>query len=223
VAAGRLVVVSGTGTEIGKTHLAEALLLAWRAGGVRAAGVKPVESGVTGDALTDARRLQRASAFHVKPSPYVFADPISPHLAARREGVVIRPEAIAAWLADLRPRADVLLVELPGGLFSPLGEGLLNAGLAAVLHPDRLLLVAPDRLGVIHDVVAATRAAAGVPLSIDAVALVPPERTDASTTTNAGELARFIACPVFPPGPRAAPETMAASAAVRATAQALLR
>jgi dethiobiotin synthetase len=220
---GRLVIVTGTGTEIGKTHLAEALLLAWGAQGLRAAGVKPVESGVSGEGLTDADRLERASSFHVKRSLYTFAEPISPHLAARRQGVVIRPESVADSLADLRPQADVVLVELPGGLFSPLANGLLNADLARSLSPDRLLLVAPDRIGVIHDVLAATRAASALPLQIDGIALVPPAHADASTSTNAGELPRFTSCPVFPPVPRAEPAAMATSEPVRAIAQALLR
>lgn len=213
--AGRLVVVSGTGTEIGKTHVSEALLLAWRARGLRAVGVKPVESGIPAHAdpetasRTDAGRLARASSFHVKPFGLALRDPISPHLAARREGITTRPEPLVEAARALLPSADVVLVELPGGLFSPLADGLLNADLAARLAPDAVLLVAPDRLGVLHDSIAATRAAGTVALRIDGLVLVAPERPDASTGTNAAELARFVVVPVLATIGRASPAELA--------------
>jgi dethiobiotin synthetase len=62
-----LVVVTGTGTSIGKTHFAEALILAWRRT-ARVLGLKPIESGVVPGALTDVERLQAVSSFHVKQS-----------------------------------------------------------------------------------------------------------------------------------------------------------
>jgi dethiobiotin synthetase len=227
--AARLVVVSGTGTEIGKTHTSEALLLAWRARGMRAVGVKPVESGVPADgasdaaAPTDAARLARASSFHVKPFGVALRDPISPHLAARRQGVTIRAEPLVDAVRALLPSADLLLVELPGGLFSPLADDLLNAGLAARLAPDAVLLVAPDRLGVLHDTIATTRAAAATALRIDALLLVAPERPDASTGTNAAELARFVPLPVLATVGRGAPAELAVTPEIQRLASELLR
>jgi len=218
--AGRLVVISGTGTEIGKTHASEALLLAWRARGLRAVGVKPVESGVPGDAdshaaaRTDAARLARASALHVPRFCVALRDPISPHLAARREGITIRPEPLVEAVHALLPSADLVLVELPGGLFSPLSDTLLNADLAARLVPDAVLLVAPDRLGVLHDTIAATRAAAAMALRIDGLILVAPDRPDASSGSNATELARFVPAPVLATVGRAPPAELALTPAV---------
>jgi dethiobiotin synthetase len=186
--ASKLVVLSGTGTEIGKTHVAEALLLAWRGLGITAIGLKPVESGVDGATVSDSERLAAVSAFHVKPL-YALRDPVAPHLAAQREGIVLRREAIVESIHTVRDRAEILLVELPGGLFSPVLEDTLNADLAAALVPQELLVVAPDRLGVLHDVIATIRAAATVPLHIDGVVLVAPALPDLSTGTNAPELA----------------------------------
>jgi len=81
-----LLVVTGTGTEIGKTHTACALASAWGRS-AKVAAVKPIESGGTADG--DA--LGRVSTFHVTRcrAPYMYANPVSPHLAGRREG---RPE-----------------------------------------------------------------------------------------------------------------------------------
>ena len=207
----RLIVVAGTGTEIGKTHLAEALLRAMGAAGLRVAGLKPVESGV-GAGESDRARLSRASTFHVQPFGVALKAPVSPHRAAREEGVTLPLDALAAGIEATRSDADFVLVELAGGLFTPLSPSMLNADFALRLAPDFLLLVAPDRLGVLHDVLATTRAAAATALRIDGIALVQPERRDASTGTNAAELAAFAPVPVLATVPRAAPSTLAARA-----------
>jgi dethiobiotin synthetase len=217
---GQLVVVTGTGTEIGKTHLSEALLRALAEGGQRrVAGIKPIESGVSPDVETDAQRLERASTFHVKPPVYALAAPVSPHLAAREAGVEIDVAPIAAAIRPLRTDADVLLVELPGGLFSPLSPTATNADLAQWLAPDFVLLVCPDRLGVLHDVGAALRAARGVPLTIHATAVMAPLTADASTGRNATELADVVRAPRVFSVPRAPVDRLATDPAIRALAQ----
>jgi dethiobiotin synthetase len=208
---GRLIVVAGTGTGIGKTHLAEALLLAWRRHAKRVVGLKPVESGVAdpADPASDGARLARAASFHVKHDRHVFPDPVSPHLAARSAGTMLTMEMFAAPIALARPQADGVLVELPGGLFTPLAPELLNADVARDLRPDVLLLVAPDRLGVLHDVVAATVAARALSVTVHAVVLVAPEQPDASTGRNARELVTLIDLPLLATVPRGSPEELA--------------
>ncbi|MGH7434966.1 MAG: dethiobiotin synthase [Polyangiaceae bacterium] len=205
---GRLVVVSGTGTGIGKTHVAEALLLALGHRGIRAAGIKPVETGFDGSPTSDEARLARASPFHVKHSGVRFSDPVSPHLAAREAGRVIALADLVAEIEALRCHAEVVLAELAGGLFSPLSDTETNADLANALRPDVLLLVAPDRLGVLHDVIAATRAAEAGALPVDGIVLVAPDHPDTSTGRNAPEIARMRAIPVFGPVPRGSPEDL---------------
>lgn len=214
----RLLVVSGTGTGIGKTHATAALLGAWA--GVLAelgveqplvAGLKPVESGATPGSPSDARTLEQASTFHVKrfPPPYMLARPVSPHLAAEAEGRTIALEPIADYVDGIRKLTHGVAVELPGGLFTPLAPELVNADVALALKPDALLLMAPDRLGVLHDVSAATRAAAALGLAISGVVLVAPELADASTGTNAAELPKVTRVPVVAVLPRADIATLA--------------
>lgn len=219
---GRLVVVTGTGTEIGKTHVTEALLLALGRRGMAAAGIKPVESGV-GQGTTDAERLRNASSFHVKHAGVALEAPISPHLAARRQGIVLDVDALVAGVrAALLGGPDLLVTELPGGLFTPLSDDALNADFAAALAPDVLLLVAPDRLGVLHDVLATVRAARAMNLRVDGIVLVAPERSDASTETNALELARILPVPVLAIVPRGSVSTLADGVAMAAVVRALL-
>ncbi|MEA2750691.1 MAG: dethiobiotin synthetase [Myxococcales bacterium] len=227
-----LVVVTGTGTGIGKTHAAVGLVLAWarllREAGLErpeVAGLKPVETGVVDGATTDASTLEHASTFHVKrfPPPYMLARAVSPHLAAADEGRTIELAPIRDFVAAVRAAADAVVVELPGGLFSPLGPQLDNADVARGLAPDALLLVVPDRLGVLHDVAAATRAAHASGLSITGIVMVAPEHADASTGTNAVELAVVTDVPVLAQLPRADVATLSARADLSAILGELVR
>ena len=217
-----LVVLSGTGTGIGKTHVGEALLLAWAAAGVPAAGIKPVESGVDGTSPSDAERLAAASTFHVELSRYALRAPIAPHLAAEREGIVLDPDRVRGSVEHACARGALVLLELPGGLFSPLTATMPNAEFAATLAPAAVLVVAPDRLGVLHDVGAAVRAASTVPLRIDGLLLVAPEQPDLSTGTNAAALAKLVHPPVLATLPRGSPSALAAALAPTARTLAAL-
>ena len=205
---GRLVLVSGTATGIGKTHFAAALLLAARKRVARVAGIKPVESGVNRWVESDASTLSRYSSFHVKPFGYALPEAVSPHLAARRAGVRIETANLEVGIAGARADADLVVVELAGGLFTPLSDNILNADLAARCAADVLLLVAPDRLGALHDVLATVRAADAMDLRVGAIVMVAPELRDESTGSNADELARFLSIPVLACFPRASIEDL---------------
>jgi dethiobiotin synthetase len=204
---GQLVIISGTGTSIGKTHFGEALIQTWGRLG-RVVGLKPIESGVGSGMRTDANRLAAASSFHVKQEGYAFGAAVSPHLAARYEGTEIRADFVVKLIERARQQADVVVVELPGGLFSPIAPGVLNADLAKTLSATCVLLVVPDRLGALHDVVAATRAASGGSLRVDGIVLMAPDQVDASTGHNAPELRHLVAVPVLAALPRAPPAVL---------------
>ena len=196
------IVVVATGTDVGKTHVTCALLAHLRASKIPALGWKPIASGGTEDAKQHA---DAAGTDYVHPS-YAFAKPISPHLAAREEGVTIDFEKLRVRADELERRGGVLVVETAGGMFSPLVPELSKA-----LAPASFVLVAPDRLGVLHDVTAVARAA-DIPLA--GVVLSTPESSDASTGTNAAEIERLRILPLLAVFPRAAwdfPESHAAA------------
>ncbi len=220
---GKMLIVTGTGTGIGKTHVAEALLLALRDKDRRAAGIKPIESGGDGPD-SDALRLRRASSFHVKHSGLRLKEPISPHLAARREGVAVDVHRLAREARLCLDDVDVLVVELAGGLFTPLTYEALNVDFAARLGGDALLLVAPDRLGALHDTLATVRAAEAVGVAVDTIVLVTPEQSDASTATNGAELVRLLPeRRIAGTLPRAAPAVLADHPVVARITARLLR
>lgn len=205
-----LIIVSGTGTEIGKTFAAKALVGAWAKGTRSIAGLKPIESG--GRAV-DAAELGQVSTFHVTrfTPPYLLMDPVSPHLAARREQRAIDLPAVVAWVEQIREAADGTVVELAGGLFTPLrDDGATNADLLRMLGPTHVLLVAPDRLGVLHDVTATARAARSEHIEINGIVLSAPAEPDITTGTNGDELTQLFAG--HPPVIAVIPRTTATNA-----------
>jgi dethiobiotin synthetase len=211
----RRIVVLGTGTGVGKTWLARELIRALRAGGRRAIGLKPIESGVVDPDATDGALLAsatfddpaRARALELS-APYRFPDPISPHLAARRVDRSVSIERALIYVREresspepAEPAFEVSVVETAGGLFSPLAPGATNWDLAQALAPARWLLVAPDALGVLHDLTATLIAARSRGHEPDAIALCRARPADASTGTNAGEIELLRLAPrpvVFP-------------------------
>ena len=201
------IVVLGTGTNVGKTWLGCALLDRLRARGRLGIGLKPVESGVSEAMPSDGSLLAAPAAREPAPAPYRFHDPVSPHLAARRAGTSVELSQILTYVQIhesgwLSAAPEVTVVETAGGLLTPLAPGLTNFDFARALDPARWLLVAPDALGVLHDLSATLGVCRALGRTPDAVALCRARPLDASTGTNAEELARLgiTASPFVFPG-----------------------
>lgn len=202
------IVIVGTGTEIGKTHASIALTSSLVAMGHSVVALKPIESGVPinpKDASTDAGSLAAFSSYPAGSPPYAFPDPVSPHLAARRAGVTIDFDRITAWVNGHSAR--VVLVETAGALLSPIDRGRTNLDLVRALKPNYVLLVAPDRLGVLHDVSAALLAYRTLAPDLPPATLLlqPPTTPDFSTETNAAEIVTLDIAPKVFTFPRAKP------------------
>lgn len=205
------VVVLGTGTNVGKTYVTEALSRALQALRPDAAvvPVKPIESGYLPGPDSDAARLARTASGAAPPNPhplYGLDAPVSPHLAARRAGVgPIDPQAIASWLTRWETGVTShavssqlwSIVETAGALFSPLSPQATNFELALALEPGLWVLVAPDALGVLHDVRVTWEACARRGRQPDYLLLSAARPADASTGTNSDELRSLgIASPI---------------------------
>ncbi|HHH11017.1 MAG TPA: dethiobiotin synthase [Sorangium sp.] len=187
------VVVVGAGTEIGKTHVSCLLLQALRRRGEQWQGIKPIESGVAPGQLarSDAARLAQAAGHERRRPRYLFVEPISPHLAARRSDITIELEEVARWVATFGD--SDLVIETAGGLMSPLNEGTANLELVERITADGVVVVVADRLGALHDVNSMMTLLGARHPSLcenDAVmvALCAPHSADASTGTNAAEV-----------------------------------
>ena len=180
------VVMLGTGTDVGKTYVTERLAAGLR---FRASvlALKPIESGVVEGTRGDAQRIAQAAGHPAPLSPWRFERPVSPHLAAREQGHTIDVGAVVEWIEECERAspARVTLIETAGGVCSPLAPGATNLELAQSLEPALWILIAPDSLGVLHDVTATLRA---LPRTPDAVVLSAARPGDASSGSNAAEL-----------------------------------
>ena len=208
------VVIVGCGTGVGKTRVSVALLRAMTSRGITALGLKPIESGVarapgstTPPHGSDAAALAEAGSVRtplVHPL-YGLRDPVSPHLAARTSNIHLDIGLVAAWVAQAEasvttsivpPSALWTVVETAGGVFSPLGVGIANFELARQLDPAIWVLVAPDSLGVLHEVSSTLKAMRASGREPDHLVLSGAREPDASTGGNASELATLgIATP----------------------------
>jgi len=152
-----VVLVAGTGTEVGKTWVSARLLEAWRAAGLTVAARKPAQSFAPGDGPTDADVLAGASGEDpdvVCPPARSYPVPMAPPMAA---DVLGRPVPTVAALADVDwPGAPVALglVETAGGVRSPQGDDGDVTDLIDALAPapDAVVLVADAGLGTVNAV-----------------------------------------------------------------------
>lgn len=149
----RTILVTGSDTGVGKTHVVGELARQCAAGGANVQIVKVVETGT--DALPDgegdaarARRLAGGApaAFTLVSLPV----PLSPPAAAALAGVPLSLEALVAKLQALPP-CDWRICEGAGGIATPVDDRARDwADFAAAIGPQAVVIVVADRLGAIN-------------------------------------------------------------------------
>ncbi|MYR73997.1 MULTISPECIES: dethiobiotin synthase [unclassified Streptomyces] len=145
-----VLVVSGTGTEIGKTVVTAAVAAAFR--DRRVAVLKPAQTGLAPGEPGDAAEAARLAGAHVTAVELArFPEPLAPETAARRAGLPpVRPYEIAEAAQKLATEHDLVLVEGAGGLLVRYdGEGSTLADAARLLAAP-VLIVAPAGLGTLN-------------------------------------------------------------------------
>ncbi|HEV7756784.1 MAG TPA: dethiobiotin synthase [Mycobacteriales bacterium] len=146
-----VLLVSGTGTEVGKTAVTAAVAALAVARGSSVAVVKPAQTGVGPDEPGDLAEVARLAP---GVTTYEFArypDPLSPEAAARRSGVDgLALESVASAVRDLAVGHDLVLVEGAGGvLVRYAADGWTFADLARALEAP-VLVVATAGLGTLN-------------------------------------------------------------------------
>lgn len=183
--------ITGTDTDVGKTHIACALARALSAESINVIPRKPVESGCKRQDQklipADALALKHAASYSGDLDlvcPYRFEPAISPNLAARLADTPLIIEQLkTACLNEINPDTDFLLVEGAGGFYSPLCSDGLNADLAQALGLP-ILLVAEDRLGCINQVLLSLEAIQTRGLTPVAVILSSVKKPDENSAMN---------------------------------------
>jgi dethiobiotin synthetase len=149
--------ITATGTDVGKTYVAASLIGHFRQMGRAVEVIKPVVSGFdpTQAASSDPGMLLRALGLPAtaesieRISPWRFRAPLSPDLAAQREGRSIDVDKVIAFCQNvIEQRRDLLLIEGVGGVMVPLNRErtILDVMMALQLP---LILVTGSYLGAI--------------------------------------------------------------------------
>ncbi len=208
--------ITGTGTDIGKTWLCCALLQHWRQQGLSPRAYKPVLSGfaaataMTGDAGQLLTALGEGMDQLDAIAPWRFAAPLSPDMAAAREGrridfdelvsftrraanrEAVRPEAARRGWADFSPT----LIEGVGGVMVPLDDRhTVRDWIAAAGLP--CVLVAGSYLGTLSHTLTALEALEKVGVGVTAIALNESPESPVELIETAAVLARHAAVPVI--------------------------
>lgn len=148
--------ITGTDTDVGKTHVACQLIEQYVAQGLKVIGMKPIAAGcelVDGVWVNeDVQKLTAASNVEAPlalVNPYCFKEYIAPHLAAKKASVEIQLTKIKQAYNQLATMADVVIVEGAGGFLVPLNSQSSLADLAEALAIP-VVLVVGMRLGCIN-------------------------------------------------------------------------
>jgi dethiobiotin synthetase len=137
----RRIFVTGIGTEIGKTFCSAILVEA-----LTADYWKPVQAGELDDLDSDfVRHAISNTKTNIHPEQYLLSEPMSPHAAARIDGIHLSPATFQ------RPETDNhLIIEGAGGLMVPLNdEGDMIVDLIPNVA-DEVVLVSKNYLGSIN-------------------------------------------------------------------------
>ncbi|ANH90443.1 dethiobiotin synthase [Streptomyces sp. NPDC058319] len=146
-----VLVITGTGTEVGKTVTTAAVAAAALAAGRSVAVLKAAQTGVAPDERGDADEVVRLAGAVTAREVARYPEPLAPGTAALRAGrAPVRPEEVAEAAAKLATEHDLVLVEGAGGLlvrFDAAGGTLADA--AGLLRAP-VLLVASAGLGTLN-------------------------------------------------------------------------
>ncbi|MFI6644100.1 dethiobiotin synthase [Streptomyces sp. NPDC050504] len=166
-----VIVISGTGTEIGKTVATAALATAALAQGRSVAVLKPAQTGVAPGEPGDVDEVARLAGSAVTKAELVrYPEPLAPDTAARRAGMPqLRPEDVAEAAEKLAAAHDLVLVEGAGGLLVRFDDAGSTLADAARLLAAPVLVVATAGLGTLNVTTLTTealRARALTPLGV---------------------------------------------------------
>jgi dethiobiotin synthetase len=162
--------VTGTDTNVGKTVLSALLVAA-----LDATYWKPIQTGSSEG--TDRQTVMRWAEFpeeRALPECYCFEPPVSPHLAAKQNGVTIRLERIC------RPRlasSGPLIVEGAGGVLVPINDSQTMLDLMRHLSMP-VVIASRSALGTINHTLLTVKALRDAGVAVRGVVMIGKENRD---------------------------------------------
>lgn len=160
----RCLFIAGTATDVGKTFISALVVKCLRDSGLNAGYYKAAASGVE---LDDAGKLIGGDPIYVNDFAgigeetenlvsYVYAQPVSPHLAARINNRPIEFSVVEHDFNRAKAKYDYLVIEGSGGVICPLrwdnGSHFMLLDMVRALNLP-ILLVADAGLGTINSTV----------------------------------------------------------------------
>jgi dethiobiotin synthetase len=204
--------VTSSGTGIGKTFVALKLIAELKAAGRRVRALKPVASGFDAAHPADGDTGELLRALALEPtaanldavSPWRFAAPLSPDMAAARERRTIPFDALVAHCRVAERSGEVTLIEGVGGVMVPLdAEHTVLDWIAALEAPT--LLVVGSYLGTLSHSLTAAAALRARGVTLAGLIISESEEQPVPAAETAATLARFTAPVPVRVLPRAAP------------------
>ncbi|MER7171943.1 dethiobiotin synthase [Streptomyces mesophilus] len=146
-----VLIVTGTGTEIGKTVTTAAIAAVALATGRSVAVLKPAQTGVAPGEAGDVAEVTRLAGPVTGLELARYPEPLAPATAARRAGMApVTPAEVAEAAAKLAAAHDLVLVEGAGGLLVRFDDAGSTLADAARLLGAPVLVVAPAGLGTLN-------------------------------------------------------------------------
>ena len=197
--------VTGTGTGIGKTVVTAALAAVVRERGSDVAVVKPAQTGLAPGELGDVDEVRRLVGDDVVTHELVrLRDPLSPEAAARHEGVRLPPVAQhATRIGEIAAESEVVFVEGAGGLLVRLDErggtlADLGAGLRYKGIGCGVVLVVSAGLGTLNTAALTAEALAARSLPLLGVVIGSwPDDPGLAEESNLVDLPRVTGAPLW--------------------------
>jgi len=190
-------IITGTGTDVGKTVVVAAIAALARAAGQRVTVLKPAQTGVAPGEPGDLAAVAHLAGDVATVELARYPEPLAPATAARRAGAApVLPAQVVDAVRGLD--ADLVLVEGAGGLLVRLDDlGGTLADVAAGLGAP-VVLVASSGLGVLNTAALTAEALArrGIPL-LGTVLGAHPEHPDLAERTNVDDLPRVTGAPLL--------------------------
>jgi dethiobiotin synthetase len=191
--------ITATGTDIGKTFVTAGLVSVLREQGRAVEALKPVVTGFTAEtaAASDPGVLLAALGRPVTEetvaeiAPWRFSAPLSPAMAAYREGREVPFNALVAFCRDaIAARKDVLLIEGVGGVMVPLDDTHTVLDWMVALRVP-VLLVTGSYVGTISHTLSALDVLARHALAVAAVVVSESVNSTVALDDTVASIARF--------------------------------
>jgi dethiobiotin synthetase len=193
-----VLVVTGTGTEVGKTVVTAAVAALAAAAGQRVAVVKPAQTGVPPGGESDIEAVTRLTGLTDVHELARYPDPLAPATAGRLAGIPPLPVAVMADRIRSLTDRDLVLVEGAGGLLVRLdASGATIADLAAALDAELLVVTTPT-LGTLNATALTCEAIAARHLVAKGIVIGSwPARPDLAARANLHDLPSYAGCPLL--------------------------